>query len=341
MPFEPISKSREDGFPIRVRDSGYPPSDEPNDQARFSGRWRLPLLLIGLTFLSTTYAGAAMQGVDLLRTWDFGAGIRFSGPLMAILLAHEFGHYLAAHRHLVPASPPYFIPVPFFLLGTMGAVIAMSGRIRRRDALLDVGAAGPLAGLAVALPVLIYGLLESPIAPLPIGKTYWLEGRSLLYLGLLHLTKGPIPPGSDIMLSQTALAGWAGLFITMINLMPIGQLDGGHIAYALFAQRQERISKGLRALLPLFALGIALFYGVPAYLEGKRGEALYNELSNGLPWIVWWVVLLILRRTSGLEHPPFDPGLLSPARRWVAAITLCLFVLLVMPSPMREITLPR
>jgi len=317
----------------RAPEAGGDPGSTP-----YRPSWKLPLLLMALTFLSTTYAGAAMQGVDLLSTWDFASGIRFSGPLMAILLAHEFGHFLAARRHNVPASPPYFIPMPIFFLGTMGAVIAMKGRIKRRDALLDIGAAGPLAGMAVALPVLIYGLIESPVEVLPIGKGYLVEGRSLLYMGLLYLTKGTIPQGSDIMLTQTALAGWTGLFITMINLLPIGQLDGGHIAYALFEKNQAKISRVLRGMLPLLALVTALIYGAPAYLEGKRGEALYNELSTGLAWLVWWAILLILKRFSGgVEHPATDPGALSPRRRWVAALTLALFFLLVMPSPMREV----
>jgi membrane-associated protease RseP (regulator of RpoE activity) len=334
MPFEPISSIRQGNLSNRPEPTD---TNRPEQNGFSSRRWGLPLVLIVLTFLSTTFAGAAMEGVDFFSTWDFSAGIRFSVPLMAILLAHEFGHYLAANRHGVPASPPYFIPVPFFLLGTMGAVIAMKGEIRRRDALLDIGAAGPLAGLAVALPVLIYGIYESPVALLPVGKGYWLEGRSFLYIGLLYAIKGPIPAGSDITLSQTALAGWAGLFITMINLLPIGQLDGGHIAYALFGEKQELISKKLRASLPFLAIGTSLMFSIPAYLKGVRGDALYNEVSTGIHWIVWWIVLVILRRTSGLEHPTTDSNALSPTRRKVAIATLCVFFLLVMPSPMREV----
>lgn len=297
----------------------------------------VPLLLIVLTFLSVTFAGATMQGVDFFATWDFTSGIRFSAPLLGFFLAHEFGHYLAARRHGVRVSPPYFIPMPFFLLGTMGAVIAMRERIKRRDALLDIGAAGPLAGLVVALSALIYGIIESPIEPLPVGRPYLLEGRSLLYAGLLYLIKGPIPEGYDIMLTQTALAGWAGLFITMLNLIPIGQLDGGHIAYALLDKRQERLSKLWRNLLPLLALFVSAAYGIPAYLAGVRGYSLQNDLLSGLPWLVWWAILLILKRVTKVEHPATDPGVLSPMRRKVAIFTLCLFFLLVIPSPMREV----
>ena len=150
---------------------------------------------------------------------ELQTGWVFSVPLMAILLAHEFGHFFAGRYHRVDVSPPYFIPIPFFLLGTLGAVIQIRERIRSRNALLDIGAAGPLAGLAVALPVIIYGIATSPVEPLPEGP-YMLEGRSLLYLGLLSWLKGPIPEGYDIMLTPTALAGWAGLLVTMINLLP-------------------------------------------------------------------------------------------------------------------------
>ena len=115
----------------------------------------------------------------------------------------------------------------------MGAVILMPNRIQSRNALLDIGAAGPLAGLAVALLVLAYGIMQSNIAPEPQGVVYYMEGRSLLYLGLLYALKGPIPAGYDIMLGPTAFAGWAGLLVTMLNLIPAVQLDGGHVAYAL------------------------------------------------------------------------------------------------------------
>ncbi len=298
-------------------------------------RWTIPLLLIGLTFLSTAYVGAIMEGVDPTRIRDLAAGVPFSFPLMAILLAHEFGHYLAARRHGVPTSPPYFIPMPVFMLGTMGAIIAMRGRIRRRDALLDIGASGPLAGLVVAIPVLIYGMVESPVQPIPPDEPYLLEGRSLLYVALLYLLKGPIPEGHDIMLSSTAFAGWAGLLITMINLLPIGQLDGGHIAYALFDRRQIDFSRRMRRLLPLLGVLIALGYGLSAYAEGKRGDALQNEFQAGLPWLTWWILLTILARLSRIEHPPTDPGELSGRRQRVAILTLFIFALLFMPAWMR------
>lgn len=248
--------------------------------------------------------------------WTFGV------PLMAILLTHEFGHYFAAMIHRVPASLPYFIPLPLVgLFGTMGAVISMPERIRSRNALLDIGAAGPLAGMVVAIPVLIIGLLQSPVRA--VSGHGLLEGQCLLYSLLKHLTLGEIPAGHDVFLTGTALAGWVGLLITMLNLIPIGQLDGGHIAYALFGDRQDRIATWLhRGLLGVFAYNVVL----------------YRSAAPGMVWVVWFGLLLLLKRFSGeVWHPPTDFGeKLSPGRRVVAIGCLVLFVILFMPTPMRE-----
>jgi len=265
---------------------------------------------------------------------ELRTGWVFSVPLMAILLAHEFGHFFAGKYHRVDVSPPYFIPVPFFLLGTLGAVIQIRERIRSRNALLDIGAAGPLAGMAVALPVVIYGLATSPVQPLPDGP-YILEGRSLLYLGLLSALKGPIPEGYDVMLTPTALAGWAGLLVTMINLLPFGQLDGGHVAYALLGRRQDQVSRYVLRLLPMLAIVVSAAYGIPSYLDGRRGDALIFDASAGMHWLVWAVVLWLLTRATGPGHPPTEDDRLSPRRRLVGWLTLSLFILLFMPSWIR------
>jgi len=290
---------------------------------------------MALTFASTFYVGAGMVlGRPPTSLAELQTGWVFSAPLMAILLAHEFGHFFAGRYHRVDVSPPYFIPVPFFLLGTMGAVIQIRERIRSRNALLDIGAAGPLAGMAVAVPVIIYGLATSPIEPLPEGP-YILEGRSLLYLGLLGWLKGPIPAGYDIMLTPTALAGWAGLLVTMINLLPFGQLDGGHVAYALLGHRQDRISRYVLRLLPLLAVIVSAAYGIPSYLEGLRGERLTYDASAGMHWLVWAFVLWALTRATGPNHPPTEDTEVSPRRRIVGWFTLSLFVLLFMPAWIR------
>ena len=312
--------------------------------AQASNPWTKPIVLFALTFLSTTYVAAVMEGGAALPFMDgpepkrsFWVGLHYSVPLLAILLAHEFGHYLAARMHRVAASPPYFIPLPIPPLGTLGAVILMPNRIERRNALLDIGAAGPLAGLAVALPVLVYGLQESRIEPLTTEGSYILEGHSVLYLAIRYLVKGPIPEGYDVLLSPTAFAGWAGLLVTMINLLPALQLDGGHIAYALFGNAQLRYSAWIRRLLlPLAAL-VSLSYGLPALFSGAEGDALTTPFSAGLSWLVWWFVLRGMAQLADAEHPPTDPGELSPARRIVAWFTLALFALLFMPVWMREV----
>jgi hypothetical protein len=296
----------------------------------------LAVLLFVLTFLSTTYVGAQNSGDAAASFW---AGLHYSVPLMSILLCHELGHYIAARIHRVPASPPFFVPMPLPPLGTMGAVILMSGRIGRRNALLDIGAAGPLAGMAVALPVLIYGISTSPVGPLPDGG-YLAEGHSLLYLTLLRLLKGPIPDGHDIQLSLTAFAGWAGLLVTMINLIPAGQLDGGHVAYALFGERQQRYSRRVRAALLPIAIVVSLVYGLQAFAEGARGESLAQGFAPGAHWALWWLLLrfIVGRGSRGMgEHPPTDDDLLSPRRRILAWATLALFVALFMPAWLREV----
>jgi len=292
----------------------------------------LSILLFGLTFLSTTYVGA--ESGDGASFWT---GLRYSVPLMSILLCHELGHYIAARIHRVPASPPYFVPMPLPPLGTMGAVILMGGRIERRNALLDIGAAGPLAGMAMALPVLIYGIATSPVGPMPEHSGYLIEGRSVLYLALLWLIKGPIPDGWDIWLTPTAFAGWAGLLVTMINLIPAVQLDGGHVAYALFGERQEQYSRRVRAALLPIALLVSMSYGLAAYVDGARGELLINGFAPGVHWLLWWLLLGLMTRRSSHEHPPTDDHHLSPRRRAVAWATLLLFAVLFMPAWLRQI----
>jgi membrane-associated protease RseP (regulator of RpoE activity) len=262
------------------------------------------------------------------------AGWTFAVPLLAILVAHEFGHYFAALLHRVPASLPYFIPLPLLSpFGTMGAVIAMPDRIRSRNALLDIGAAGPLAGLVVAIPVLAWGISQSPVGPLP--ERYTQEGQSLVYFALKYLVVGPIPEGSDVSLHPTALAGWAGLLVTMINLVPFGQLDGGHIAYALFGTKQDRFAPWLRRFLfSLFLVNLA-YFAVPTLL-GTSNLELYEAILNSHFWLVWYLFLGLLARFAGPEHPPFEPGPLSPGRRAVAWLCLLVFVGLFMPTPWVE-----
>jgi membrane-associated protease RseP (regulator of RpoE activity) len=140
------------------------------------------------------------------------------------------------------------------------------------------------------------------------------------------------------MLTPTAFAGWAGLLVTMLNLIPAVQLDGGHVAYALLGDAYERVSRWMRRMLLPFGIAVALAYGGPAFLAGKRGDALLTEFTPGFSWITWWLLLSLMARRGGREHPPTDPGALSPKRRVLAIFTLSLFVLLFMPTWLRSIT---
>jgi membrane-associated protease RseP (regulator of RpoE activity) len=295
---------------------------------------RRAALLFVLTLASMFWVGAQWEGVDVAREGPLGLlrGYTFALPLMSILLAHELGHYFAARLHNVDTSPPYFIPMPFTLIGTFGAVIRMRGAIRLRNALFDIGAAGPLAGLCVAVPVLIYGIARSPVQQLDPALTYFVEGRSLLYVALLQWLKGPILGGQDIMLTPTALAGWAGLLVTMVNLVPVGQLDGGHVAYALFGVRQDLYSRRVRWGLLAIAFGVSAIGVWTAWRAHLGEDALWNAALGGVHWLVWWFVLSLMARLTGDAHPPTEPSELSPGRRVLAWFTLGLFGLLFMPT---------
>jgi membrane-associated protease RseP (regulator of RpoE activity) len=318
---------------------GFPAQDQgAHDDEPEPIRVAMPLLLFVLTALSVFWTGAVEADPTLAeslsphRLLDIWQGWPFAVPLMAILIAHESGHYIAARLHRVPASLPFFIPLPLLSpFGTMGAIIGMSGRIRSRVALLDIGAAGPLAGMVVALPILAVGLAKSTIAP-NTGH-YTQEGQSLLYLLMKRVFAGPIPDGMDVHLHPTAYAGWVGLLVTMINLLPWGQLDGGHIAFALFGQRQNLIARWLRhGLLLLFGFNLLKFVVPVALQQSSLGYG--YALSNSLFWLVWYGFTGLLGRLSGSpDHPPFEPGQLGRGRRVVAWLCLLLFVLLFMPTP--------
>lgn len=325
--------------PLHGVDSTPPPSSRASLPPI---TWRTNLLLFLATVYSTFLTGAisadpaafdgGLRGV-LFSPAVLAKGASFAVPLMAILLTHELGHFIAARIHRVDASLPYFIPLPVVSpFGTMGAVISMRGRIRSRDALLDIGASGPLAGLCVAIPVLVIGLVRSrahDFVPLGTGVQ---EGQCLLYLLLKYLVLGPIPAGKDVLLDPMAFAGWAGLFVTMLNLVAVAQLDGGHIAYALFGPKQNAYARRLHAgLLLIFAYNLARFVG--PVVMARKWDALGQAISNSTFWLVWYVLIHVIMRVGGREHPPTEPGELSPVRRGLAVLSLVLFVLLFMPTP--------
>jgi membrane-associated protease RseP (regulator of RpoE activity) len=264
-------------------------------------------------------------------------GVAFAATLMAILVCHELGHYFAARYHGVDVSLPYFIPLPPQVsLGTLGAVIKMRRPIADPDKLFDVGAAGPIAGLCVAIPALVVGLAISDVGPIPPDSV--LEGNSILY-GVLKLAiLGEWVPanGVDVQLHPIGFAAWVGLLVTFINLIPIGQLDGGHVARAAFGEAHDRISRRLHVALPLVGVlsGATLF--ALAMVAGRDVVGSLRYASYGLlPWSIWGLMLLAMHRMSGGYHPPTHARPLSPGRRRVAIGLLIVFFLIFMPVPMR------
>ncbi len=262
--------------------------------------------------------------------------------IMAILISHEMGHYLMARRNRIEASLPYFIPLPIGPIGTMGAIILMRGRIRSRNALMEVGAAGPLAGIIVAVPVLIIGLTLSSVEPLPTShlesRIFYQEGQSLLYLIIKRVLVGPIPEGHDVMLHPMAWAGWVGILVTMLNLFPIGQLDGGHIAYALWGKAHDRISPLFFSGLFVLGLSVIAHGAYYAWQQGLEGEPFWAHVQPGFPWLFLGLLLLIFmgrKKGRGFKHPPTDDDTLSSKHRAVGIACIALFIITFMPIPLR------
>lgn len=325
--------------------------------ARPAPRYWVHLLLLLLT-VGTTFTSYLLYfhfqrpywPDEVSREAAFRA-LSFSLSLLAILGSHEMGHYLLARYHRVDTSLPYFIPLPVLGVGTLGAVIRIRDRIPHRNALVDIGAAGPLAGLAVALPILLWGLSRSTVVDAPgVAQAFpgddslWAYGRdvfawvmeklthappvdvaevhaarvqtvfgdSLLMQGLTRLALGPIPEGKDVLVHPVVIAGWFGLLVTLLNLMPVGQLDGGHMAYALWGKRAHWVGRAVAALL------------------------LFLTLFVTASWGLW---LLVTSKLVGFGHPevvePLEP--LSPSRKLICALCLLALIGCAMPVPLRQV----
>ncbi len=304
------------------------------------------ILLLILTFLSVLVTGATFSypgsfPTDLKGTIQFiVSGLPFTLSLLAILLAHEFGHYLAGRYHKTNVTLPYFIPFPFSYFGTMGAFIQLKESPRNRRIMLDIGIAGPLAGLIVAIPILLLGLSLSPVDKLPfqfqIGQIF--EGNSLLYLFLKYLVHGELLPqpfnyfgadpllywvryfftglplprgGADVTLHPIAWAGWAGLLVTAINLIPAGQLDGGHLIYVLLGKRAAR-------LIPFVLAGLVLL---------------------GFVWYGWWIWAFLILILGRFYAEPLDQiTQLDRRRKLIAILGIIIFILVFTPVPLVQIT---
>jgi membrane-associated protease RseP (regulator of RpoE activity) len=279
----------------------------PERRARRSTLRPIHVVLFLTTLFTTTLAGSFQAGVNPLTDLRLLIhGLPFSVTLMGILLVHEMGHFLMSRVHGVEATPPYFIPGPPFLIGTFGAFIRMRTPTNRK-ALFDVGAAGPWAGFLVAIPAVFYGLSLSEVRALEPNAGGLVLGDSLVFSWLTRLALGVSPANVTILLHPIALAGWFGLFVTFLNLLPIGQLDGGHVVYALIGRRHRWVARC--ALLVVIGL---------AFL-GWQG------------WVMWAVLVTVL----GLDHPPtIDDTPLDLRRRVAAWLTIALFAITFMPVPL-------
>ncbi|MCC7119281.1 MAG: site-2 protease family protein [Anaerolineales bacterium] len=301
------------------------------------------IILFVLTVFSVMLAGAQPSGpipqdtggqILALVTSIF-TGWPFALSLLGILLAHEFGHYWMSRYHKTPATLPYFLPFPFSPLGTMGAAILMRGVPKNRRVLFDIGVAGPLAGLIVAIPVLLYGLSRSTLGAIAPNPNGYIEGNSLFYLlakfmifkqwlpapvepqGILYwlsyfFTGKPVPFGGlDVFIDPIAFAGWGGLLVTGLNLIPAGTLDGGHVLYGLFGEKAKKAFPYIVGVLVLL----------------------------GFVWSGWWLWAALLFWLGRVQAKLLDEiTTLDPPRRLLAVLMLIIFVLVFMPVPMTLLT---
>lgn len=273
--------------------------------------WPLHIGLFAATFVTTSFAGAMFEGADIFKTpWKIYLGFPFSLTLMLILLSHEMGHYIASRVHKVDATLPYFIPAPPipFIIGTFGAFIKMRGALKNKAALMDIGAAGPLVGFVLSIIAIAIGLPGSKVVEgIQVQEGALRMGEPLAFKFIEWLTFSGLSPDAEIVLHPIAFAGWLGLFVTSLNLLPIGQLDGGHISYALFGKKSFWV--GL-AMIPLLLLSA---------------------------YFLWpgWGLWAILATVFGLKHPPpIDPYAgIGPRRKLIGWISLAVFILSFTPVP--------
>lgn len=302
-------------------------------------RSRFPAANVALflaTLATTLWAGFTLSplaplGPTLGRVLE--GGLPFAGALVAILFTHEMGHYVLARRHRVDTTLPYFIPVPFGA-GTLGAVIRIRSALPSRKATLEIGAAGPIAGFLVAMPLLVWGLAHSEVHAVASGVAgtsvaspldalrAWMDGRelfgpdtgvrvygdSLVTWAAQRLVWGTLPAGHEVFVHPVGFAAWLGLLVTTLNLVPMGQLDGGHVLYALLGRRGARTGS-----------------------EVVSAGLLVAGLTLSWNWLFWW---LLTRFLIGARHPPpLRDEPLGPGGRVLAVLTLLLFVVTFVPVP--------
>ena len=298
-----------------------PPGDERRDPL-----WRYIVLFL-LTFLTTTFVGAAhYAGFSLglsagtppfTEAELFVRGLWYSVPILAILGTHEMGHYLACRYYGVDASRPYFLPMPLLLTGTLGAFIRIRQPIPNKTQLFDIGIAGPIAGFVVAVPVLFIGMYLSEVVELPVDLEGGFRiGKPLLYMAARWLTFGSVPEGFTVNIHPVLFAAWFGLLATALNLFPIGQLDGGHISYAVLGPKSTAVT------IVMIGCLVALTFW-------------------SLSWAVWAGLMVLMLLTFGPRHPrtPDEDEPLDNARKSLAIFAVVMFVLCFTPAPIEPFDL--
>ena len=295
---------------------------------KFRDRVWLHVLLFTLTVASTTLVGAGhyasflgdfsgARGLPMPFAALLLRGFWYSATILAILGCHELGHYFACRYYDVDASLPFFIPVPFLLTGTMGAFIRIREPIPSKRMLFDIGIAGPIAGFVVAVPALFIGLSMSHVVRLPADASNLLElGEPMLFKVASWLLWGSQPDGYSLNMHPMAFAAWFGMLATALNLFPIGQLDGGHVSYAVLGPRSTSVT------IAMIGVVISL-----AYFSSS--------------WIVWTILLLAMLAMFGPKHPRvFDEDVpLDRPRVLLALIAVAIFVLCFTPAPIRPMEL--
>ncbi|MBW1679239.1 MAG: site-2 protease family protein [Deltaproteobacteria bacterium] len=262
-----------------------------------------------LTIFTTTVMGAFLSGADVIKDPSLIIkGLPFSVSLILILGSHELGHYFLSKKHGVSATLPYFIPAPT-ILGTFGAVIKLKSQVKDRISLCDIGAAGPLIGFLFAVPVYVLGLKLSTLMPIENFSNGYFLGNSLITSFLTDFFVHDIPDGYTLVYNPVAFAGWAGFLITSFNLIPVGQLDGGHIAFAALGKTQEKFSRIIFFILVIMGI-------------------IFSQV-----WLVWAVLLFFL----GIKHPPtYDLTTpLDRKRKIISLFCLVVFILTFTPVPMK------
>ena len=297
------------------------PAPPATTSVRHEPVWRYVVLFL-LTIASTTEAGGLHYASFLVgfsnRIPDLPLGsfllhgLWYSVSILAILGCHELGHYYACRYYRVDASRPYFLPVPFLLTGTLGAFIRIRAPIPSKRALFDIGVAGPIAGFLVMVPLLFVGMQMSTVIRVPeqfAGQVLEL-GEPLLFKAASWLTFGPVPDGYTVNMHPMAFAAWFGMLATALNLFPIGQLDGGHLAYAVLGTRSTMVT----LLTVLCLVGLTLV---------------------STSWILWTVLTVVMLFVFGPRHPrTFDEAVpLDSTRLAIAAFALVMFVLCFTPAP--------